>query len=356
MRLVAVWMGAFTLVFLLRFVYVYFDDLANDKTGTLPARLFEEATGAYTAALVFLLITSFTRRFPIRVDNWRRRLPLYLFSLVIFSISHTTLLIAVRRVLSPLLGMGRSYYGNTPLEYLMEFGNQALFYSSFIVTVQLFDAYREARSRELQTAQLQAELAQAQLQALQSQIQPHFLFNALNTISSVIYEDVRLADTMIARLSEFLRHSLAAPAAQEVSLKEELTFLDLYLDIMRPRFEDRLQVHFAIDKESENALVPKLVLQPLVENSIKYAADPQTGSVRITVTSSRQNGVVRLLVEDDGPGLSSLAQERQNQGLGLSNTKRRLQHLYGDQQALSMENGREGGLRVEIRVPYHTEP
>ena len=349
-------MGAFTLVFLLRFVYVYFDDLANNETGTMPSRLFEEATGAYTAALVFLLLASFARRFPVRADNWRRRLPLYLLTLVVFSVMHTALMILVRRALSPLLGLGHSSYGNTPLEFLMEFGNQAIFYTSFIVTVQLFDAYREARSRELQTAQLQTELAQAQFQALQSQLQPHFLFNALNTISSVIYEDVKLADTMIARLSEFLRHSLAAPAAQEVSLKEELKFLELYLDIMRPRFEDRLRVDFDIAGGTEDAMVPKLVLQPLVENSIKHAADPQTGSVRIKVTSSRQNGDVRLQVEDDGPGLSSPAAMGREHGLGLSNTKRRLQYLYGDKHEFSMANGRGGGLLVEVRVPYHTGP
>src|SRR5262249_19249422 len=145
------------------------------------------------------------------------------------------------------------------IRYIMEFGEQFLFYVSLIAMYYLFDSYREARKRELQTAHLETRLAQAQLQSLQSQLQPHFLFNALNTISAVVYEDARLADTMIARLSDFLRHLLNSSQAQEVTLKEELRFLDLYLDIMRPRFEERLQVKFDIAPEAEDALVPKLV-------------------------------------------------------------------------------------------------
>src|SRR5262249_19369305 len=158
--------------------------------------------------------------------------------------------------------------------------------------------------------------------------------------------------TMIARLSDFLRHLLNASQAQEVTLKEELCFLDLYLDIMRPRFEDRLQVQFDIAPEAEDALVPKLVLQPLVENSIKHAADPASGNVRIAVTAARNNGVVLLAVKDNGAGITTNAPA----GIGLSNTRQRLEYLYGTEQEFTMQNADAGGLLVQIKVPYHREP
>ena len=135
-----------------------------------------------------------------------------------------------RNILFPIFGLGKYDYGILFIRYAMEFGEQFLFYVSFIAMYYLFDSYRETRQRELQTAHLETRLAQAQLQALQSQLQPHFLFNALNTISAVVYEDARLADTMIARLSDFLRHLLNASQSQEVTLKEELRFLEILQD------------------------------------------------------------------------------------------------------------------------------
>src|SRR5262249_33019509 len=158
--------------------------------------------------------------------------------------------------------------------------------------------------------------------------------------------------TMIARLSDFLRHLLNSSQAQEVTLKEELRFLDLYLDIMRPRFEERLQVKFDIAPEAEDALVPKLVLQPLVENSIKHAADPESGNVRISVTAARNNGAVLLAVKDDGAGITA----NPPNGIGLSNTRQRLEYLYGKEQEFTMQNADAGGLLVQITVPYHREP
>jgi len=137
-----------------------------------------------------------------------------------------------------------------------------------------------------------------------------------------------------------------------VTLTEELRFLDLYLDIMRPRFEELLQVHFDIAPETEEAMVPKLVLQPLVENSIKHAADPTSGTVRIGVRAVRSNGAVLLAVKDDGAGISATPQN----GIGLSNTRQRLEYLYGAEQEFTMQNAEAGGLLVQIKVPYHRQP
>src|SRR5262249_17840846 len=227
------------------------------KTGTLGQRLIEEATGACSAVLLLFFVAKFARRFRLNSENWLRLSPVYLLGAIAFSALHTTILAISRKAIFPLAGMGEYDYGIMPIRYLMEFANYALMYSVWVTLIHLFDHYRASRERELRTAQLEARLTAAQLQALQAQIHPHFLFNALNTISSVIYEDAWAADTMITRLSDFLRHSLRVSRAQEVTLQEELNFLNLYLDIMRPRFEERLAVEFEIEPGLNAALAPK---------------------------------------------------------------------------------------------------
>jgi two-component system LytT family sensor kinase len=273
--------------------------------------------------------------------------------MIIYSAAHTTLMWLTRNLIFPLAGLGAYDYGIMFYRYLMEFSNQVIFYWITVAATHLIALYRESRTRELRTAQLEAELAQAQLQALQSQIQPHFLFNALNTISAVIYEDAQAADMMIVRLSNFLRSLLNSSQSQEVTLKEELNFLNLYLDIMRPRFEERLQVTFAVEQGIHEALLPKLILQPLVENSIKYAADPLSGAVNIEVEAARNNGTLLLKVRDKGPGLQNDEQTLLNKGVGLSNTAERLKHLYGDRQQLIINNADRGGLLIQVTLPYH---
>lgn len=346
------WFGFFTLTGLLILSSKYFEDLARAKTGTFVTRLIEEMTGTYTAALLLPFAIMFARRFRLDRANWLRRLPAHILIMACYSVAHTTLMAVSRNVIFPLSGLGEYDYGIMSFRYIMEMTNDALFYVMIIAIVYLFDHYRQSRDRELKTAQLETQLAEARLQTLQSQLQPHFLFNALNTISAVIYEDPEVADTMIARLSDFLRHSLAASEAQEVALKEELDFLNLYLAIMRPRFETRLNVSFDIESNVSEALVPKLILQPLVENSIKHGADPRSGVVYIAVRAARENGSVLLQVKDEGPGLSMGRQALPNSGVGLSNTVERLKHLYGADHNFNMEDGPNGGLLVQIKLPY----
>ena len=349
----AIWLASATVITFLRFSYQYFNDLAEQKTGTFLPRLIEEATGCYTSTLLFVLVVLFSLRFPLRRDNRWRRLPAYLLGMILFSAAHTTLMWLTRTLIFPMVGLGHYNYGIMFYRYVMESSNQVIFYCITVTTTHLIALYRESRARELRTAQLEAELAQAQLQALQSQIQPHFLFNALNTISAVIYEDAQAADMMIVRLSNFLRSLLNASQSQEVTLKEELNFLNLYLDIMRPRFEDRLHVTFAVEQGINEALLPKLILQPLVENSIKYAADPISGVVNIEVEAARNNGSLLLKVRDKGPGLQNNEQTLLDKGVGLSNTAQRLKHLYGDKQRLSINNADSGGLLIQVALPYH---
>jgi two-component system, LytTR family, sensor kinase len=351
----AIWFGIFTLIFLLIFSYRYLDNLARGLSGTFTVRLIEELTGCYSAGLLFLLVLKFSRRFRIDAKNWPRRLPLYLLAAVVFSLLHTTMMALSRQAIFQLAGMGDYDYGILPIRYLMEMANYLLFYITGVTLIHLYDHYRESQERELRTAQIEAQLAQAELQSLQAQIHPHFLFNALNTISSVVYEDAQAADTMIARLSDFLRHSVNASRRQEVTLQEELNFLNLYLEIMRPRFEDRLSVKINVEPGVNDALTPRLILQPLVENSIKYAADPDSGLINIAIKASRENGSLRIEVHDDGPGLAANVCGAAGNGVGLENTARRLEKLYGSNHEFAMRNAESGGAIVSVKLPYHTD-
>jgi two-component system, LytTR family, sensor kinase len=353
LRWFGIWFGVATITSLLRFSYQYLDDLARQQSGTFLQRLIEETTGCFTSTLLFIVVIRFALRFRLQRHNWRRRLPAYLLGMLLFSAAHTTLMWLTRNLFFPLAGLGSYDYGILFYRYLMEFSNQVVFYWITVAATHLIALYRESRERELRTAQLEAQLAQAQLQALQSQIQPHFLFNALNTISAVIYEDAQAADMMIVRLSNFLRSLLSSSQSQEVTLNEELKFLNLYLDIMRPRFEERLQISFAVEQGIGEALLPKLILQPLVENSIKHAADPLSGRVNIAVEATRNNGSLLLKVIDNGPGLQSAEPQLLNKGVGLSNTAERLKRLYGDRQQLLINNAESGGLLVQVSLPYH---
>lgn len=349
----SIWFAVTTVLVVLRFLYQYLDDLARERSGTGLERLIEEATGGYTSAVLFVFVIIFVLRFRLARHNWQRRLPVYLLVMIGFSILHTILMAVTRQIIFPLVGLGEYDYGIMAIRFAMEFASQIIFFWITVTITLLVAHYREARDRELKTAQLEAQLAQAQLLTLQSQLQPHFLFNALNTISAVIYEDVQTADAMIARLSNFLRHLLNTPEAQEVPLQEELNFLNLYLDIMRPRFEERLNVEFEVESAAQHALVPKLILQPLVENSIKYAADPISGAVKIAVGASRQNGDLLLHVKDNGPGLQAAQAAILTKGFGLSNTIERLKHLYGDRHEFTLRNGEPGGLLIQVKVPFH---
>jgi two-component sensor histidine kinase len=344
----------FTATGLLLFGYRALDDVARAHSRRVLAIFIEEMTGAYAALLLLPLLIRFARRYRLQKGNWLRRLPAHFAAMTIFSFLHTSLMALSRNLLFPLVGLGSYDYGIMRYRYLMEFSNDTIVYCLFVGFVYLFDHYRQSRDREVQTAQLETQLAQAQLQALRLQLQPHFLFNAMNTISSLVYENPRAADEMIARLSDLLRMTMRDSGAQEVTLEQELKLLDLYLDIMRARFEERLTVHIDCEADLGRALVPQLVLQPLVENCIRHAADPETGVVQITVCARRESGALLLEVSDNGPGVGEQLALAGSNGIGLTNTAERLRQLYGSLHGLTLANGEGQGLTVTVRLPFHS--
>lgn len=213
----------------------------------------------------------------------------------------------------------------------------------------------EAKQLRAETAELQAQLVEAQLVVLQTQLNPHFLFNTLNAISSLVERDPRGVRRMIARLSELLRHTLEHTKEQELTLDRELDLLKRYLDIMEVRFQGRLEVVMDIDDSLRTALVPNLILQPLVENALKHGASPVETTSRIEVRAARSNDgeSVVLGVRDNGPGPGQAVSDS---GVGLRNTTQRLIRLYGRRQNFSLRHADGGGTIAEVTLPYHTTP
>lgn len=343
----------FTALGFLNFEYRYLDDLARDRSHTFAVRLFEEMTGVYVGLLLFPLFLWLVRRARMRKDNWWRMAPLNLLIFVAISICDTTLMGMSRGLLAPVFGLGTYDYGNMLYRYPMEFAQHVLLFSIAVCIIYFADSYRDARNHQLATADLEARLAEAQLQNLRLQLQPHFLFNALNTISSVMHEDVSRADTMLAQLSDLLRRTLQLSQSQEIPLKDELSLLQLYLSIMEERFGDELKVDFEVDPALSEVLVPQLILQPLVENSIRYARGTHAPKLGIRILASNDRGELMLRVRDNGPGISNLEDGQWRKGIGLSNTEQRLASLYGESQRMFLENA--GGLTVTIRVPLRGE-
>jgi two-component system LytT family sensor kinase len=214
----------------------------------------------------------------------------------------------------------------------------------------------EATHLRAQAAELHAQLAEARLAALRTQLNPHFLFNTLHAISTLVERDPRGVRRMIARLSELLRSSLEEGDEQEVPLERELAFLDRYLEIMQVRFQGRLAVTTQVDPNVIDALVPTLILQPLVENAVKHGLSKVAGTGTIEIRGYRDaDDRVVLSVRDNGPGLDGRAGAPGEKGVGLANTRARLEQLYGPEQSLTLRPAADGvGLVAEVTLPYHT--
>lgn len=214
---------------------------------------------------------------------------------------------------------------------------------------------QEAVKLRVDAVQLQKHLAEARLNALRMQINPHFLFNTLHVISDHFEENPRAARRMIARLSEILRYSFDSTEAREATLSQELHFLDGYLDIQRFRFEDRLQVEIDVPLELREALVPTLILQPLVENAIKHGISQIEGQGRISIKAWKKEDALHMSVSDNGPGANAThGHKHPSNGIGISNTIERLETLYGAEQKFSIEAPPSGGFIAYITLPYHT--
>jgi two-component system LytT family sensor kinase len=348
----AISVAAIGVVVMDRFAYRYLDLVSNGLHRMPIVILVEEVTAALGGGLLLIPVLYYARRV--------RRPGVSLGGLVarhapivpLFSVGHTTLNYLFRLGAFSALGLGHYDYGIMSVRYWMEFPMDVIVYAVFVSIVYFLDQTREARDRELRFVRLEGELSRLRLKALEAQLQPHFLFNALNTISSVMYEDVRAADTMIAGLADLLRRSLRADTAAECALHDEMATLDLYLSIMRARFVDRMTITTEIADDVRDAAVPTLLLQPLVENALRHG-DPGPGQqARVVIRARRDNGRLLLDVEDNGPGVAGRPEDAIGRGVGLANSQRRLMQLYGTNQRLAISNRATGGFAVRVEIPF----
>jgi signal transduction histidine kinase len=293
-----------------------------------------------------------SRRFPLDKQHWRVSLPMHLVGVFAATTLHVAMSVATRMATYWTIGESTaSWRREAQRMFFLNFDWEMMTYWAIVGLCHAL-AYRHvAQVRALRASQLETSLVEAQLQSLQRQLQPHFLFNTLNTISALMHRDVDAADAMIARLSDLLRISLQMVGVQEVSLKEELDFLSKYLEIEQTRFRDRLTVVFDVQPDTFDGLVPNLILQPLVENAIKHGIGPRPAPGTITIRSRRISGMLELRVQDDGVGMSAARLSDFNRGVGLSNTRARLEHLYGSLHRFEFRRPPEGGLLVLIAVP-----
>ena len=220
-------------------------------------------------------------------------------------------------------------------------------YAGFVLAWYAVTFYRESRDRQMKAVELESLLRQAQLEALRSQLNPHFLFNALHSIAELVHQDPKLAEQLIVRLGELLRQALETTRQPELTLSEELEFIRGYLDIEQMRLGDRLRVNWEVEPDALQARVPSLVLQPLVENAIQHGIAATAAPGTLTLRARRQDGFLHVDIADSGPGLAS--PDLRPQGIGIANTRARLQRLYGERHGFELQHG--SGLTVKLRIP-----
>ncbi len=354
-----VWAYPWRLIFLLStgfgiflFLHKALDGVTRQQEVRWLEIFLEEMTGACSILLTLPLVIWFVLRYPI-AGQWKSRLPLYAVVAIVSGFLDTNLIYALRLAVFAAAGQGVYDYGIFPARYLMEMPMQLIVFTALVVAITSAEERRASREKQLRLETLERQLTRAQLETLQFQLQPHFLFNALNAVSAVMYENPRAADRMIARLSDFLRSVLRSSPAQEVTLAEELDLVNLYLDVMKARFEDRIDCRVSCGDGLQGAFVPQLLLQPVVENAIRYGVNRETGKIDVSVAVRGHDGQLELEVTDQGR--AEPQDSAAGLGVGLKNIDARLERLYGNSARLTIER-RQAGTRVLITVPLHHQP
>ena len=336
-----------TLLALLLGVPSFIRAVMEDRVASAWSSLFAELIFGYFWFALTPLALWLIRLFRIERGKWFRRVSIHCLISLGFSLVHSALFSLV----SNPFGL---YSQLTPwdryLFLILTFTPvNVVFYWGIVVVHHAVDYYKD---RELRASQLEAQLAQSQLQVLKMQLHPHFIFNTLNSISALIHESPDEADEMVARLGDLLRVTLETASVHEVPFREELQFLKHYIDIEQTRFQDRLKVTMEVDPETLDGLVPNLILQPLVENSVRHGIAPRPEGGCIKIKAWRDASLLRVNVEDDGPGFR--ADTPLKEGVGLTNTRARVTTLYGDGHGVTLRNAPGGGLVVNLTIPFKT--
>jgi two-component sensor histidine kinase len=313
----------------------------------------------YLWAIMVPAVVSVARRLPIERTRRISRTALHLAIAIVFAFVHSLPMFTIQWFAQPSETLDLA--NRSPLAMLMvfvayEFTSNMLAYGTIVGVTHAIEFYRRFRERQLAAIQLETQLARAQVRALRMQLNPHFLFNAMNSIAMLIRHQERdEAVRTIAGLSDLLRYVLEETKEQEVPLRQELEFVQRYLAIEEVRFRDRLEVHIDADPDVLDALVPNLILQPLAENAIRHGIAKRAAARLVTVSARRSADDLVLEVSDDGPGLTQTPSPTGN-GVGLHNTQERLRQLYGERQAFEIADGPTQGAIARITLPLHTDP
>ncbi len=354
-----VWVASFavwTFIALMSAFSMYRFDLLFWK----PTSFWEQLQIPLVNDLIFAAFTPIVLhiglRYPIERSNWKWRSLAYCGGAFVFTSAHALVRMLVYPVVDNMtkktFPIGWSLFGR-----LFLYGLPDLCFYVYLPVVVIAHAiwyYREYRDREVRAAQLETRLAQAQLKALKSQLQPHFLFNTLHSISTLMLTNVSAADTMLVRLSDLLRMSLDNNTVQETTLNREMQFVNGYLEIEKMRFGERLRVTCQVDTETLDARVPHLLLQPLVENAIRHGISRRTEGGEIQITATRRDDDLYLEVSDTGPGFSPNPEWNAKHGLGLNATRERLRVFYGDRQRLDIHSTPDRGTTVRVQIPFNS--
>jgi len=296
--------------------------------------------GCFASAPFFVWLS---RRVPIERRSWKAGVIVHIAAVTLLALGTAWLQFHLTYRGAPLA---------PPLDAYLKVGliADALPYLTVAVAAHAIDARTRVYERDLEAERVRSQLAESRLEALTAQLQPHFLFNTLQGISTLITHDPAAADAMLSDLSDLLREVLRGSERREVTVDEELRVLESYLSISRRRFGDRLTVKVARNADVGRALVPFFVLQPLVENALHHGVGSHAGPANVTVAARREKDRLVLTVEVDGPGVNAADSGR---GIGLANTRERLSGLYGEAQRLELGRTTDGGFAVRVELPFH---
>ena len=344
---------AFVLWTLLAFLsaagaHVYMSSMGTPITWT--QLLAWNMTVAFVWSLLTPVVYELARRYTFDRVSWKLSLPIHIVASVILAFVGAVAMVAVNPLVTWTKEPSVPFFAHVLSRTFMDIQR----YWYVLLITQAIALYGKYQERQLLSSQLEAQLANAQLEVLKIQLEPHFLFNTLNSIAALAPHDGRAAEHMTLQLADLLRMSLDGVGVHQVPLHQELMFLQKYVDIQQTRFHDRLRVETEIDPRTLDTLVPNLILQPLVENAIRHGISPRRAPGLVRITTWRDRDDVWMEIRDNGVGFSRGRGLAPTEGVGLRNTRSRLRQLYNEDHALVLEDAPGGGCTVKIRVPYRT--
>jgi two-component system LytT family sensor kinase len=348
---IATALGIFSTVQAYNYVRIF-----GERDPSFPMLLVLNVTYWYSWALLVPGMFWMARRFPFERGGWLRATAPHIPGVIVFVFLHAVIAIGMRTPVLNAIGIENSWSNSFQQLFFLNFDYSMMTYWGAIGIYHALHFYRQSKDQALNTAQLETRLAEASLQSLQRQLHPHFLFNTLHSISALMHRDPEAADEMLARLSDLLRLTLERVGDQEIALKEEIDFLDKYLEIERTRFGERLHVEMEIEPDTLDALVPNFLLQPIVENAIRHGIARKVGGGRVDIRARHEGDQLILLVRDSGPGIAEGKLSDLTKGVGITNTRSRLRHLFGERHRFEFSEPAGGGLAVHIDIPFRVEP